>query len=223
MSYVWSDHGEVEKNRRNFLDRHGLALKDCVMMRLEHGANIAIVEEGHKGQGTLSENDGLPVDALITNKKGICLAMVTADCFPLLFVDHEKCVVGLAHLGWKSADLGLARKVVERMQETFASDLGTIEIITGPGIHKESYRIEDPVQKNDPKWHSFLRELKTGETEINLLGFIKHDLCAAGITPEQIEDVGTDAATSTDYFSHYRSVRTGESEGRFMTVIRLEL
>lgn len=160
MSFQWGEESEVNENRKNFLEKHTLKLEDCVFMDLEHGDEVAIVGDSDKGKV-------LTADALITNTPGVTLFLMTADCLPLALHDPEKNVIALVHLGWKSSDLGLAAKTVEAMTRELGSDPKTIKASIGPGIHKESYLVENPSQKDNPKWAPFLEETMgfTGDVE----------------------------------------------------------
>ncbi len=206
----------VLPRREAFLSRHGISSQDCVFIETEHEDKITHV-------GTLDKGKSIPTEALITKDLGVILYLLTGDCFPVSFFDPKKQVVALAHMGWKPTDKQLTIKVIEEMKTVYGSQPEDIKMHIGPGIHKESYKFTDPILKQMPDWATFLTDLPSGETEIDLLGYIQNQAIRAGILKENIETDPTDTATSTEYFSHYRSARTGEPEGRFATIIGLRL
>ena len=204
----------VLPKREDFLTKHGISSRDCVFIQTEHEEKITHVGGSDKGRVITTE-------ALITKESGVILYLLTADCFPVSFYDSKSQIVALAHMGWKPTDKELALKVVNEMKSTYGSQPQDIEIIIGPGIHKESYKFINPVQKQMPNWTAYLTDLEEGETQIDLISYIKDQVVRGGVPQENIQINSIDTATSKNYFSHYRAVRTGEPEGRFATIIGL--
>lgn len=222
LSFVHDDNEVVIGRRKKFLDRLGLKLDDCAVMSVKHSDDIKIVDSEDKGKGTKVLDDAVLVDALMTQEKNLGLFLLTADCLPIAFYDREKEVIALAHLGWKPTDKELAKKVVNKMSESFQSSPADILVYIGPGIHKQSYVHKNPIQKEIPKWQPFLEDLPNGDTMVDILGFNKSQLIDAGVFEENITVDNTDTFVSDKYFSHYRSQKTGEPEGRIATVIALK-
>jgi YfiH family protein len=214
LAYKLGDSEQNDGNRVRFLERFNLTPDDCVFMEVEHDEVITHVGSANKG-------DKIKSEALISAEPGVVLWLLTGDCFPIAFYDPQKEVVALAHLGWKPTDKRLAAKVVAEMVKVNGSVAKDIKVFIGPGIHKESYVFENPVQKELPGWSDFLTDMPNGETQIDLIGFIKRQLLDSDIIEENIEVSLADTATSDEYFSHYRSVRMGEPEERFTTIIGL--
>lgn len=223
MSFRYGDAEEVIKNRRNFLKKKDLSLEDCVVMQVEHGDRIAVVDNSDRGKGALVGTDGFTVDALITKEKGIVLFLLTADCLPVAYFDPNKKVIGLAHLGWKSTEKDLASKVIDRMKEEFGTNPKDLVVLIGPGIRKDSYIFHNPAQKSSPEWRPFLEDNSSGDTKIDLVGYNKSRLLKAGVLQANIfSDDRYDTANHHMFYSHYRSARTREPEGRFATIIGLK-
>lgn len=214
LSLKWGEREEVLVHRDAFLSKFGSAKEECVSMEVEHADRITEVHAADRGKVIQTE-------AFITQEKGVILFLLTADCFPVAFYDPEKQVVALAHLGWKPTNMRLAAKVVEELKRVYGSQAHDIHVAVGPGIHKESYVFENPEQKELAGWADFLTELPDGRTQIDLVGHIQNQLTESGVPLENIAIRPVDTATSGDYFSHYRAVRTGEPEGRFATVLGL--
>jgi hypothetical protein len=162
------------------------------------------------------------VEALITDTEGIALFLMTADCLPISVYDPVKNVIALAHLGWKPTGLKLIQKVITTLQTSFGSNPKDILVNIGPCIHKDSYKLEVVEQKMLPEWQPYIEDLASGETTIDLIAFNRDQLIELGVQEENISIDPVDTVTSDDYFSHYRSVRTGELEGRFATVLALK-
>jgi copper oxidase (laccase) domain-containing protein len=122
-------------------------------------------------------------------------------------------------MGWKPTDKQLASKVIDEMKRVYESSPDDISVFIGPGIHKESYVFKNPAQKELPGWANFSTDLPSGETQIDILGHIQEQVLRSGVLQKNIEINSIDTARSTEYFSHYRTVRVGEVEGRFATIV----
>lgn len=211
-------HGEpddVLKQTRTFLDSQGLSLSDCLLIACEHADKVTHVGEEQKAMTFATE-------ALITNTPGVVLLLLTGDCFPVSYHDPVAGVVALAHLGWKPVDRQLAAKVVREMVEVYGSNPSDIKVYIGSGIGPDSYVFETAVQKEKSEWRPFITDLPSGEISIDLAAYIREQLTGRGVQVKNITISSIDTATSLDRFSHYRSVRTGEPEARFLTAVVLQ-
>ena len=219
LSFKWGPEGEVLDNRGKFLEKLNIKPEDCIVMEVEHKDEIIVIDASNKNR---TGKETVVAEALITTEENLPLFLLTADCLPISFFDPEKQVIALAHLGWKPTNELLTQKVVKKMQREFGSNPENILAYIGPGIHKESYIFLDPIQKTLTAWQPFLVDLPSGETQIDLPGYNKAQLLEVALREENIIIDPVDTATSLNYFSHYRSVRTGEVEGRFATLICLK-
>ncbi len=224
MSFKWTKcASELIKSRSHFLAKHGLELKNCILPSLTHEDQIVIVYEEDKGKGMSDPDTRIEAEALITNTPNLGLCIITADCFPVIYYDPEEKVIALAHLGWKPAGKGLAAQVVKKMQSEFNSKPNNLKVYIGPGIHTNSYRYDKPLQQNFPEWKPYLKPIpNTNELSIDLLGFIVNQLKEVGVDESNLEISTIDTATNLNFYSHYRSKKTGEAEGRFITVVALK-
>jgi polyphenol oxidase len=96
--------------------------------------------------GDWREEDRPEADALVTDKPGIALGIVTADCAPVLFADAEAGVIGAAHAGWKGAFGGVLEATVEAMRTLGARK---ISAAIGPCIAQKNYEVSEGF--TDPK------------------------------------------------------------------------
>lgn len=218
LSFKWAtDKQEALENRRRFLEKLGLSLKDCVCMSILDSDQVVEVGKDAKGAGMSDINQAIKADAIITKEPNIALLLLTGDCLPIVLFDPIVRVLALAHLSWKSTEAKLLPKVIEKMK-TYDSKASDVVVYIGPGIHKESYKFENPIQKSLPGWGPFLEDLPDGQTAIDIVGYNTKQLTDAGVLPENIETCPINTAIDENMFSHYRAVRTGEPEGRFATV-----
>lgn len=222
MSFKWGISTEVKRNREAFLGKNGIDARDCVVMQPQHADNIVVVDGRFKEHEALTPSKEVSVDALLTREKGLVLFLLTADCFPTAYYDPVRAAIALVHLGRGPTEKKLAAKVVDKMIETFDTDPGDLLVQFGPGIHKDSYLIRDPEQKIFAEWKPYLEETPAGLTKIDLITYNVDQLRQRGVRKENMYVDEHDTATSDLYYSHYRSVRSGEPEGRFATIFGLK-
>lgn len=219
LSFAWGDEQTVIENRAKFLAKHGVRPGDCVVMQVEHGERIVTA-----GPDDVAGSDLRRVtsaEALITREKGVVLFLLTGDCLPIALYDPVQKVIALAHLGWKPTGHKLVQKVIAELSRQFATKPRDLIVSIGPGIHKESYHFTTLAQQTDADWAPYLTILPSGETAVDLVAYNKQQLMDAGVLEEHLTISPHDTAASPKYFSHYRSLRTGELEGRFATILTL--
>ena len=164
----------------------------------------------------------LAADGLITNQPGINLLIKTADCIPLFLLDPIHRAIGLIHVGWKGANQSIHTQAVKLMAKHFDTLPGDIIVGIGPAICANCYTSTgQPGQADHPRWRKFIT--RTGPTwQVDLKGLVKSELLAFGINPNHIEDMNICTYEDNRFFSHRRSLKTKEVEGRFASIIALK-
>src|SRR5690606_4718065 len=125
--------------------------------------------------------------------------------------------IGLVHLGWKSITLNLFKNVFDEFKNNFSSNTSDLEVYLGPSIDSDSYIQTSPSQLNNKKWTPFLKKVVNGY-QVDLKGYLKSEITKLS-KAIKIKDLEIDTATSLEYFSHYRSVKSGLKEERFATLV----
>ena len=163
-------------------------------------------------------------DALVTGRPGVLLAIVTADCAPVLLADAEAGVVGAAHAGWKGALGGVTDATIAAM-EALGARRQRIAAAVGPCIAQASYEVDagfrDRFVCEDPQNQGFFGAGSPGHWQFDLEGYVAHRLACAGIAT--VERLGLDTYAQPDrFFSYRRATHRGEAAyGRQMSVIGL--
>lgn len=191
-------------------------------MQVEHGDRVIGVTGAEVGIGAGTPDAGITAEALMTNVSGLGLFLLTADCLPVVYHDPVHHAIAIAHVGRKPTTLGLAAKVVREMERVYRSAPSDIRVHIGPGIHAESYVFETVEQASDPAWQPFIEQDAFGKWHVDLVAYNLAQLAAAGVEEAHVTVDPANTAESDKYFSHYRSVRTGEPEARFATVVALQ-
>lgn len=163
-------------------------------------------------------------DAIVTDRPGLLLGILTADCTPILFADPAAGVIGAAHSGWKGAIGGVVQSTVEAM-ERLGADRSRIVAAVGPTIARKSYEVDEGFLRrfvaDDPENERFFSAGKPGHHQFDLEGFAVSRLAAAGLT--RIEALGLDTYSDPDrFFSFRRATHRGEPDyGRQISLIAL--
>lgn len=163
-------------------------------------------------------------DALVTDRPGLALGILTADCAPVLLADRTAGVVGAAHAGWKGALGGVTDATIAAM-ERLGARRERIAAAVGPCIARASYEVDDGFARRfedaDPDNERFLAPGKPGRYQFDLEAYVVHRLALAGLT--RIAALGLDTYADEDrFFSFRRATHRGEpTYGRQIAIIGL--
>lgn len=163
-------------------------------------------------------------DAMVTRTPGLALAILTADCVPILFADEDAGIIGAAHSGWKGALGGINEATLEAM-ESLGADTGRITAAIGPCIGQASYEVgpefRDTFLQAAPYSERFFISGVEDRLKFDLQGFVNARLVRAGV--KRVDIVAHDTcALKGRYFSNRRRNHEGLPDyGRNASVIML--
>ena len=163
-------------------------------------------------------------DGSLTKTKGVALAVLTADCAPVIFVDIKKKIIGVAHAGWKGALKGIIKNMISCFINNGSSKKDIIVAI-GPTIDKKSYEVKNDFKKKflkkDLKNEKFFVRKKT-KIFFHLQGYIIDQLNSAGI--DQVDVIKRDTFNiKNNLFSARRSLKNGFNDyGRNISIIMIK-
>ncbi len=161
-------------------------------------------------------------DALVTDRPGVLLSILTADCAPVLLADAEAGVVGAAHAGWKGALAGVTDRTIEAM-EALGARADRIAAAIGPCIARKSYEVDlafrDRFTADDAVNERFFSDGRPDHCQFDLEGYVASRLAAAGLA--NVEAPGIDTYPSPErFYSYRRSTHLGEADyGRQISLI----
>ncbi len=162
-------------------------------------------------------------DAVATDRPGLVLGIVTADCAPILLADKQAGVVAAAHAGWRGAHGGVAESAIAAM-EALGAERERIVAAIGPAIAQESYEVGDDFRQNFSSADArFFAPGRPGHHQFDLEAYIAARLAKAGIAA--VEPLGLDTyADENRFFSYRRATHRGEPNyGRQFSLIGLPL
>jgi YfiH family protein len=217
LNVSWSvgdDPTIVDQNRDRIQNTIGTG--PLAILKQVHSADVQILTQP-------LEPSTIEADALVTAKPGIALAILTADCTPILFSDPEAGIIGAAHAGWRGAVDGIIANTIAAMKSLGANP-AHIRAAIGPTIHAPNYEVGDKFKADflalHPGGEQFFHAPPRQRVHFDLPGFVLDQLRAAGIS--QIEMAGACTyAYPERYFSHRYATHKGGRTGRQMSVIGL--
>ncbi|MBI4480608.1 MAG: peptidoglycan editing factor PgeF [Acidobacteria bacterium] len=136
---AWDSRANVEENRRRLLECLRAGELHLVVQDQIHSDLIRKVDQASPGSQRLRG------DGMITARKGLLLAILAADCVPVLVVDIRQRVVAAMHCGWRGTVRRIAQKGVGRMRQAFGSRPEDLRAAIGPGIRACCYRVGEEV------------------------------------------------------------------------------
>lgn len=166
----------------------------------------------------------LRADALVTNRPGLLLGIVTADCAPVLLADVESGVVGAAHAGWRGALAGVTNQAIAAMI-SLGAKIDRITAAVGPCIARAAYEVDhafaERMLADDPSNEQFLADGLGAKPHFDLEAYVVARLAAAGV--RRIEAAGLDTYALEDRFYSYRRAthRIEPTYGRQLSLIGL--
>lgn len=163
-------------------------------------------------------------DGIVTNRPGLAISVLTADCQPVLFADAQAGVIGAAHAGWRGALDGILEATVEEMEKLGARRESIVAVI-GPSISQAAYEVGpeffEDFTAEDQSYARFFVNGHGDRLHFDLPGFGLHRLREAGVRHAE----WTRHCTYSDpdrFYSYRRATHRKEADyGRLIAAIRL--
>lgn len=197
--HVGDDPAAVAANRARLAGAIGLADR-VVWMNQVHGDRVEVVDEPRDS----AVDD---TDALVTSTPRLALAVVTADCVPVLMADDRAGVIAAVHAGRVGAQRGVVTRAVEAMLG-LGAQVGDISVLLGPAVSGRNYEVPaamaDEVEAALPGSRT---TTAAGTPGLDLRSGIACQLRDLGVTSIDVDPRCTVADQSL--FSHRRGAPTG--------------
>jgi len=189
----------ILENRKIALANLGLELKSLATLKQIHGCDVVKATPGI-----------FTGDALVSNERGIAIAVAAADCYPLLFHDAKNNVIGAAHAGWRGTVARIAGETVKKMI-SLGAEAQHIQMAIGPGISEKNFEVgEEVVVKFQEE--KFPKSCINGQ-HINLIKANSFAAIEAGILEKNIWALNR-CTFEEDFFSYRRDKgKTGRMWG----------
>ena len=211
------DRAAIEENRRRAVAAV-LPKAELVTVHQVHSAEVVFAD------GAWPQEQRPRADAMVTNRTGLLLGILTADCAPVLFADREAGIVGAAHAGWRGAIAGVTDATVEAMEQLGARR-ERICAAVGPCIAQASYEVDDAFRERfvaaDGDNQGFFVGGDGAKPHFDLPAYVEDRLRRSGIG--SVESVNLDTyADEARFYSFRRATHRGEADyGRQVSLIGL--
>ncbi|MCF6509504.1 peptidoglycan editing factor PgeF [Blastococcus sp. MG754426] len=203
-SHVGDDPGDVAANRARVARELGVGEDRLVWMDQVHGTGVAVVDGPQ--DGPVAGTDGL-----VTATRGLVLAVLAADCVPVLLADHRAGVVAAVHAGREGVRKGVLPAALSAMA-SLGARARDVTALLGPAVCGACYEVPAEMQ------HEVARiapaaavPTRAGTTGLDLRAGVEQILRRAGI-PEVVQDPRC-TAEDPALFSHRRDGVTGRQAG----------
>ena len=206
--------------------RHALAsvgaTPDCLMrVKQVHGNTVRVLKRGQVPD-TASEQrpDG---DAVVSNQPGFALAVMVADCVPILIVDPVGGAAAAVHAGWRGTCAGVAVAAIETMEREFGTNPADLIAAIGPSVGPDDYEVgESVVEAFENAGHDehdldrwFLRSF--AKPHLDLWRANGDQLLTSGLTADRLYICRLSTVSHPDVFDSYRV--DGEKAGRMAGIV----
>jgi len=198
---------DVMENRRRTAEYLGVAPDRLATLHQVHSAGVVTLDAPLNGTAPKA-------DAMVTDKAGLMLGVLTADCGPVLFADATAQVIGAAHAGWRGALAGVLENTIAAMEQLGAKR-SNITAVLGPAISPAHYEVGaefyDRFTAINPAYAQFFTpSVQPGHSMFNLQAFILKRLRTSGVKADALG-----LCTYADerrFFSYRRATHRNEAD-----------
>ena len=207
----------VKKNLELVKKKIKKSAREIFLLKQIHSNKFIYIDEKYRYKSKPK------VDAVITNQKNLPIAILTADCAPVLICDHQTKMIAAVHAGWRGAYKGIVDRVIKFMIKK-GSKPQNITAVIGPSISIDNYEVQSDFKnkflKKDRKNKIFFRE-KRKKLYFDLSNYVKSILLKNNI--KKIEKIKIDTFDfKNKFFSARRALRLKHDDyGRNISIIML--
>ena len=192
--------------------------RDLILMNQTHSNKVIFIDEKNLRDKKFNS------DALITKLKNISLAVLTADCVPIILYDEINHLIGCIHAGWKGCISGIIENTLSKFNEL--NTINKISAVIGPCIGKESYEVgldfyEKFIFKSKTN-EQFFNKKKNDKFLFDIRSYVVDKLRNGGII--NVDNIEIDTfSDNVNFFSYRRSQKLDEADyGRSISTICLK-
>lgn len=202
-----------------YLGALGIAGDSVFGVHQVHGDRVHVVS---RPSFSLPGKGPVQADAIVTHLADFPIAVLTADCIPVVLYDPHRHVTGVVHAGRLGTALHIVSRAVAALKENYGSRPEDLIAGLGPGICGACYEVDevsiDPFRHGFSGWENWTVPQADGKFLLDLLAANREDLTGAGVPLAQIHQTSFCTSCNNDGFFSYR--KEG-ARGRMMTLAML--
>ena len=218
--------GVGSKDKKNNVKKN---LKIVIKKICKKSKEIFLVKQTHSNKflflskNTKIKNRSITADAIITDKKDFPIAVLTADCVPILLFDEKRKMISVIHAGWRGAFKGVISKVINFMLKK-GCDRKDIVVAIGPSITQKNYNVKLDFKNKFIKKHKKNKIFFKNRNKLiyfDLINFIKSQLKFNKISKIDMINIDT-YDKKNNFFSARRSIKLKHDDyGRNISIIMI--
>jgi polyphenol oxidase len=212
------DKNNINNNLNIVKKKIGNKPKNIFLLHQIHSNNFVFIDKNFK-----INKKKIKADAIITNQKKLPIAVLTADCVPILLYDGKKNMIAAIHAGWKGAFKEIVKKVINFMIKKGCKKKNIIAAV-GPCISQASYNVKENFKKKfleKDKTNKIFFRIKDGIIYFDLPRFVKSQLKSNKILNIDMLNIDT-FDRKNNFFSARRSLRLKHDDyGRNISIIMI--
>ncbi len=206
-----SDSRSSAQHRQWLLENLNIDSKELFFVKQVHGDRVFVLDDPQKSADQVEREEA---DALITHLTEKPIAVLTADCVPVILYDPEKHVAGAIHAGRKGTQKSIVSKTISMLSKAYGSNPQDVVMALGPAIGGCCYEVDEPCvepfRQNYRGWEGFVTANSRSRFMLDLLKANAMDAERAGISKENIHRSGECTSCNNDrWFSYRREGTTG--------------
>ena len=221
----------IAKNREALAEELHITSEHIIMPHQTHSIETRQIAEDfmslpHNVQNMVLEG----VDAVMTDVKGICIGVSTADCIPIILYDAEHKATCAVHAGWRGTVARIVLKAITDMRLAYGTRPADIKAVIGPGISLDAFEVGNEVYEEfanaNFEMEKISKQMKVADStseykwHIDLPKCNKIQLIQCGVDEENISLCGI--CTYNNYEDYFSARRLGIDSGRIYTGIMLK-
>ena len=207
----------VKKNLEIVKKKISRNAKDIFLLQQVHSNRFVYIDSKYKTKKKPK------VDAVITNQRNLPIAVLTADCSPILIYDKKKRIIAAIHAGWKGAYKGIINRVIKFMIKK-GCELKNMIAVIGPSISFKNYEVKEDFKKKfikKNKKNNIFFKVNQNRLYFNLTGYIMSSLRSNKIKHIDILKIDT-FNIKNKFFSARRASKLNHNDyGRNISIIML--
>lgn len=221
--YCGDSSEAIAQNRQALCQLLQIDNRRLLMPHQVHLTEIAIIDDDFLCLSDDEREKRLEgIDAIMTDRAGVCIGVSTADCIPVLLYDDVHHAVCAIHAGWRGTVTRIVEKAVLAMVQAYDTKPCDLQAQIGPGISLDSFEVGDEVYDAFAQagFDMVAISQKRAKWHINLPACNKLQLMAMGVKPERISV--SDICTYKSHDTFFSARRLGINSGRIFTAIMLK-
>ena len=221
--YCGDSDKHVTECRVELCKNLGISDNELVVPYQTHSTNIVSIEKEFFLLSNEERQQKLyGVDAIVTNLKGVCIGVSTADCIPILLYDKENHIVVAIHAGWRGTVQHIVSNAIKYLKDNYYTNPQNIKAVICPGISEEAFEVGDEVYETFYKSGFDMGKIskRYNKWHINLKEANRIELLNCGVNPKNVQDCTI--CTYTNFKDYFSARRLGINSGRIFNGIMIK-